>query len=241
MAKRRRKQQNQMDAARLAVIVIFLAAIAGAGSVIAKVLGSIIVVIGVAVFALLLAVAWDVAAWAAARASGENRPFVATATLVSVLLTPYRLWRRLVEVFHPPLRVATIGELLMLTPTQFEEAIAQTLRDNGYTRVERKGGAGDLGVDITCRDPNGETLAVQCKRYAPGKLVGSRELQLFIGMTTTHHPVDRGVYVTTSGYTQPARKLAEQHGIRLIDGHQLARIIGPAGLTESQPAAGALG
>jgi restriction system protein len=144
--------------------------------------------------------------------------------LVRVLGWPLRLFR------EPRIRARTIGELLMLNPSQFEEAIAQSLRDNGYRHVRRRGGPGDLGVDITCHDPNGQRVAVQCKRYAPGKLVRSRDVQLFIGMVTTEHPVDRGVFITTSGFTEPARSLAKRHPwIRLIDGGELAHIIGPEG------------
>jgi restriction system protein len=128
---------------------------------------------------------------------------------------------------HAPIRVETIGELLVLTPTEFEEAIAQSLRDRGYRQVERCGGAGDLGVDITARDPNGLSIAVQCKRYTPGRRVASREIQLFIGMLTTEHKADRGVYVTTSSFTDPARALGKRHGIKLVDGRELARILGP--------------
>jgi restriction system protein len=103
--------------------------------------------------------------------------------------------------------------------------IAKSLRDRGYRNVKRRGGPGDLGVDITARDPDGATVAVQCKRYAPGRPVGSREIQLFIGMTTTHHRVDRGTYVTTSSYTAQARKLAEQHRITLLDGRDLSKLL----------------
>jgi restriction system protein len=123
------------------------------------------------------------------------------------------------------LRVASLGELLALSATEFEEAVAQSLRDRGYSNVQRRGGPSDLGVDITCTDRNGERLALQCKRYAPGSLVGSRDLQLFIGMIHTEHNVDRGVYVTTSGYTIPARQLANRHNINLIDGQTLSRLL----------------
>jgi restriction system protein len=168
-----------------------------------------------------------------ARRRGEipDEKLRATRKLAAVAAWPFRTgWRWLRAMFGhpvvPPVRVASIGELLMLTATEFEEAIAQSLRDHGYRHVSRRGGPGDLGVDITCIDPNGERLAIQCKRYAPGNLVGSRELQLFIGMIHTEHDVDRGVYVTTSGFTAPARELALRHNIRLLDGYELAHTFG---------------
>lgn len=157
--------------------------------------------------------------------------FRATRRLLSIVRYPFRFgwrWLRAAAGFPyvEPFRVESIGELLMLTPTEFEEAVAQGLRERGYRHVQHRGGPGDLGVDITCLDPDGVRLAIQCKRYAPGNLVGSREVQLFIGMVTTEHRGARGAYVTTSAFTAPARTLADRHGIRLIDGVELARIFG---------------
>lgn len=112
----------------------------------------------------------------------------------------------------------TLGELRSLTPTQFERFIAQLLQDLGYQQVKHTGGPGDLAADIICRDGDGFLTAVQCKRYAPDHHVGSPAVQQFIGMMTVHHHADRGIYVTTSSFTQPAINLARQHNVTLIDG-----------------------
>lgn len=123
------------------------------------------------------------------------------------------------------LQFKTLGELLMLSPQAFEEAVADLLRDLGYRDVKTVGGAGDLAADITCRDSAGQSVVVQCKRYAPGARVGSPNLQTFIGMITVHHRADRGIFVTTSEFSRPAIELAQQHGIRLIDGPEISRIL----------------
>lgn len=116
----------------------------------------------------------------------------------------------------------SLSELRQLTPTQFELFVAQLLRDLGYQHVKHTGGPGDLAVDILCRDGEGRLVAVQCKRYAPGHHVGSPEVQQFIGMIAVHHHADRGIYVTTSSFTQPAVNLAKQHDVTLIDGVALS-------------------
>lgn len=139
-------------------------------------------------------------------------------TLVSLLVT----WRRYAA--RRRLRARTLGELLLLTPAQFEHSIANLLVDLGFKGVRRTGKAGDLGVDILCRDGQGQSVAVQCKRYAPGARVGSQDIQTFIGMIAVHHGADRGIFVTTAGYTRPAIDLANQHQIRVIDGQELARL-----------------
>ncbi len=123
------------------------------------------------------------------------------------------------------LRARTLGEMLGMTPTQFEQATATLLRDLGYRNVRRVGGSGDLCADIQCQDTEGRSVVVQCKRYAPGNRVGSPAIQTFIGMVTVHHRAERGIYVTTSDYTDPARALARRHGFDLLDGNDLARLV----------------
>jgi restriction system protein len=113
-------------------------------------------------------------------------------------------------------------ELLALTPRQFERAVADLLHDLGYRRVEIVGKSGDLAADLLAVDQNGRTVAVQCKRYAPGTKIGSPEIQKFIGMVTVHHRVDRGIFVTTTQFSEPTRSLAEQHSLELFDGSRLS-------------------
>jgi len=121
------------------------------------------------------------------------------------------------------LRARTLTDLLALTPTEFEQATASLLQELGYGDVRRTGGSGDLNVDVWARDPNGGRVAVQCKQYAPAHNVGSPDVQTFIGMMYQHHRADRGIFVTTSGFSSPAVALAKQHNILLWDGDELSR------------------
>ncbi|HET9111714.1 MAG TPA: restriction endonuclease [Ktedonobacterales bacterium] len=116
----------------------------------------------------------------------------------------------------------TLEALRALTPTEFELEVGAFLRRCGYHDVRHTGCAGDLAADLTCVDARGARVVVQCKRYGPGSAVTSPEMQMFIGMIYAHHRADYGVFVTTSTFTRPARALAEQHGIRLLDGASLA-------------------
>lgn len=115
-----------------------------------------------------------------------------------------------------------IDELLRLTPTQSEHAIADLLRERGFQHVQRVGGAGDLGVDLIAHDPHGSLVAIQCKRYALNRPIGSPAIQTFFGMIVRRH-AERGIFATTSRYTAGAVKLANELDIELIDGHELAR------------------
>lgn len=123
------------------------------------------------------------------------------------------------------LRVRRFESLLALTPTQFEQEIGRLLRDLGYHEVRHVGRAGDLGADLLCRDRAGRHVIVQCKRYGPGRRVGSGEVQSFIGMLTVHHRADAGIFVTTSEFTGPAIALAREHHVELFDGRRLSGLI----------------
>ncbi len=134
-------------------------------------------------------------------------------------------WWRLREASRRRFRTQTLGELLAMTPAQFEQAVADLLHDLGYQDVRRVGAAGDLHVDVWARDHEGKRVAVQCKRYAPGLKIGSPEMQTFIGMIYRHHQAERGIYVTTSQFSEPAQELARHQRIWLIDGATLTRLI----------------
>ncbi len=110
-----------------------------------------------------------------------------------------------------------LGALLAISPTDFEHAVGTVLTASGYGQVQNCGGPGDRGADLLCLDPGGRRIVVQCKRYAPGTKVGSPEIQRFVGAIQIHH-ADRGMVVTTSGFTRAASAIAADHSIDLVDG-----------------------
>jgi restriction system protein len=122
-------------------------------------------------------------------------------------------------------------ELLALTPTQFEHAVAHLLQDLRYRHVRHVGRSRDLGADLTAITPDGQSVVIQCKRYAPGTRIGSPDIQKFIGMALVHHRAERGIFVTTAEFSGPAIELAGQHPIDLWNGmflsNALAKIHGP--------------
>ena len=118
-------------------------------------------------------------------------------------------------------RAADLRDLLIVSPYEFEEIVASLLDASGFINVRVVGGAGDLAADITCDDSEGRRVVVQCKQYAPHLRVGSPEVQKFIGMGTVHHYANRLIFVTTADFTQPAIRLASEHGIELVGGRQL--------------------
>ena len=136
------------------------------------------------------------------------------AIAVTALLSLFAVRRR-----HGPAET-TVDEFLEMTPSGFEEQVGRILGWHGYSLVQT-GGPGDLVADLAGTDPDGRPTVVQCKRYAPGHPVGSRDVQLLIAMGVRHHNAERLVLVTTSDFTDPARDLADEHGVTLISGEDL--------------------
>jgi restriction system protein len=109
----------------------------------------------------------------------------------------------------------TLAEVDAMTGTEFEELVAGLCRRDGCTEVRRVGGAGDNGADVLGRLPDGRTMVVQCKRYAPSRAIPTRELRDLLG-SQVHFRADLAVFVTTSRFTGPSEKFAPAHGILLV-------------------------
>lgn len=112
---------------------------------------------------------------------------------------------------------------MRLGPDAFEHYVAGLLARSGMRGVRVSGGAGDLGADVTARDPRGQWVVAQCKRYGRQNPVGSEDMQRFVGTARPHHEADIALLVTTSHFTRPALAYAEQHDVITVDGAALRR------------------
>jgi len=90
------------------------------------------------------------------------------------------------------------------------------------------GQSGDNGVDgVIDKDPLGvDQVYVQAKRYGEAITVGAGEIRDFYGALSLKD-VSRGIFVTTSGFSSPAKSTAEKLGARivLVDGPKLANLM----------------
>lgn len=131
---------------------------------------------------------------------------------------------------------AKLAQLDTLTPEGFEEFVGELFEALGF-EVEVVGGSGDEGADLRVRR-GGLTGIVQCK-YSKGKaVVGSPELQKFLG--TVHHTGShKGFFVTTRTFSLAAERFVAEHPIELIDGPRLVELvreaIGPGADREPEP------
>lgn len=106
-------------------------------------------------------------------------------------------------------------------PDFFEEAVVQLLLAMGYggseQRGKRIGGSGDGGVDgVIDQDALGlDQVYVQAKRYKETSTVGRPEIQGFVG-ALHGFGATRGVFITTSTFTQGALGYAQSVPTRII-------------------------
>jgi len=99
--------------------------------------------------------------------------------------------------------------------------------DSAMGRVT--GGSGDGGIDGMIReDALGlDMIYVQAKRYGAENSVGVDDLRKFAGAIDAAGTTNKGVFVTTSSFTDPAKDFVKmiQKRIILIDGPELARLM----------------
>ncbi len=157
-----------------------------------------------------------------------------TGTEPSITLTPDEVMRAA----HRQLEASLADDLLQRirngTPAFFEQVVVRLLIAMGYggsvTDLDRAlvGGSGDGGVDgVIDQDPLGlDRIYVQAKRYADGNNVGAGAIRDFFG-SLDRFKANKGLFVTTSGFSPSARETADLLSKRLvlIDGAQFARLL----------------
>ena len=140
--------------------------------------------------------------------------------LIKGIFYPFgRLWRLLVG------RRNRAARCMRLTGFEFEEYMAQVLKDNGFRHVEVTVECGDQGVDILAVR-NGRTYAIQCKNYTD--LVGNKAVQeAYAG--AQYYGCDIPVVVCPTDFTIPAQELAESTGVELWNGEKLSHMMRVSG------------
>ncbi|WP_312867183.1 restriction endonuclease [Streptomyces zagrosensis] len=71
---------------------------------------------------------------------------------------------------------------------------------------------GDNGADVLGRLPDGRTMVIQCKRYAPHRTIASREVRDLLG-AKVHFAADVAIFVATTRFSPQADAFAVKHHI----------------------------
>lgn len=154
-------------------------------------------------------------------------------TVPADLASPEEQLRELYEGITSSVADELIERLRAGSPAFFERAIVSLLLSMGYGGSSADAGraigqSGDDGVDgVIDQDPLGvDQIYVQAKRYAAGNNVGPAAIREFFGSLSLKK-AQKGIFVTTSGFSASAIETARQIGARivLIDGRQLGRLM----------------
>jgi len=129
------------------------------------------------------------------------------------------------EDIAPKWRDTVIQILRELSPDAFERLCTRLLRESGFIEVEVTGKSGDGGIDgrgiIRVGGLISFNVLFQSKRYQEN--VGASVVRDFRGAMIGR--ADKGLIITTAGFTRDAKKEATRDGappIDLIDGYLLA-------------------
>lgn len=123
-----------------------------------------------------------------------------------------------------------LEKMYNVDPYHFEHMMLQLLNSMGYkgtngeSLVTQK--SNDNGIDgIINQDPLGmQNLYVQVKRYGKNNKVQRPEIDGF-GGALRRQGIDRGVFITTSSFTQGAKEAAKPLHISLVDGEMLTNLM----------------
>jgi restriction system protein len=118
-----------------------------------------------------------------------------------------------------------LERLLVMPPASFERLCMRVLRESGFIQVEVTGRSGDGGIDgygvVRLAGMLSFRVSFQCKRYK--NTVGPSIVRDFRGAMMGR--AEKGLIITTGGFTRDARQEATRDGataIDLIDGELLA-------------------
>lgn len=157
-------------------------------------------------------------------------PHPADATQTDAAASPEEQLAALYAELNAALASELLAQVQGLTPAQFERLVVEVLVAMGYGGSVRDAGqalgrSGDNGIDgVVKQDPLGlDRIYLQAKRWKD--TVHSPEIRTFSG-SLTFHKAAKGVFITTSSFSQGARNTAQQIGnIILIDGQALALLM----------------
>lgn len=138
--------------------------------------------------------------------------------------------QRQIENYNAEIETELLERIREAEPGFFENLVADLLSQMGYQGPEGKTmvtpQSRDGGIDgIINQDPLGtSTVYFQAKRYAADNIVQRPAIQGFYGALSSFH-ADRGVFISTSSFSEGAKEQAKSFSIVLIDGIRLTQLL----------------
>ena len=116
--------------------------------------------------------------------------------------------------------------LLRLSSHEFEQVIAALWEAMGYDILRGPIRGADAGIDILARTKSEPkiTVGIQAKAYGPGRCVGVREIREYASLKYRSN-IDIVIIVTTSDFTDSAKREAEELGVKIIGSKKLLQLL----------------
>lgn len=161
-----------------------------------------------------------------ATSSGIVTPPAADKPEVNKELTPTESLEKAYNTINNDLADELLTTILEQSPTFFEKLVLKLLEKMGYGKGTVTQRSGDEGIDgIINEDKLGlDIIHIQAKRYKPDNKVGRPLMQAFVG-ALDGAGVNKGVFITTSGFTKEALDYKSSKKIAKIDGKQLTNLM----------------
>lgn len=165
--------------------------------------------------------------------SMDNGDAVVTSSLSGGEQTPDEIMRQAHQKIHRTLGLELLDRVRKAPPEFFERLIVDLLLAMGYGGSVTNAGkaigkSGDDGIDgVIDQDALGlDRVYIQAKRYADGNNIGSGAIRDFFG-SLDRHKATKGLFVTTSDFSQSAKETAEMLSKRivLLNGDSLASLM----------------
>lgn len=140
--------------------------------------------------------------------------------------TPNETFEESFKEINKKLQSDLLNEVMKLSPIAFEHFVLALLRSMGYgvdeNSIQTTSSTRDKGIDgIILQDKLGfDKIYVQTKQYSD-KPVGRPAIQEFVG--AIHRLGNKGLFVTTSKFTNDAIEYAKENNIILLDGDKLTK------------------
>lgn len=147
--------------------------------------------------------------------------------------TPEELIKNNFDEINNALKKELLDTIISQTPRFFERLILNLLVAMGYggslkESAIHSGKTGDHGIDgIIKEDRLGlDIICLQAKKYNHDNVIGEPQIRDFAGSLDIHS-VTKGIFITTSYFSDSAYKFAEKISKRiiLIDGEELANLL----------------
>lgn len=133
--------------------------------------------------------------------------------------------------------ISMLRKLRSMDPLDFERLIAKIWEVQGYATNVRSSSR-DKGIDVEAvkEDAFSRNIQlIQAKRYGSSNKVGSEEIRKYSTLYQQVPKADQIVVVTSSKFTAPAKELARDLDVKIINGEELSNLIKQANISIPAP------